>query len=143
MAKRGHLNDADGVPTSSRDINDTSSTAVSDTVKRGNYTKKVQLISLDKTTTGRGTTVNVDLNSTLRFEVWGTGTYTVQIEGLGDSNTPRALPVWDIANKTFVASNNITAAGFYEVDIQGFTKFQSNVTAISGGNVNGSGVVIA
>lgn len=143
MAKREFLNVADGIPTAGRDISDTSSTVVSDTVKRGNYTKKVTLISLDKTTTGRGTAINVDLNSTLRFEIWGTGTYTVQIEGIGDSNTPRALPVWDIANKTFVVSNNITAAGFYEVDIQGFTKVQSNVTAVSGGNVNGSGVVIA
>lgn len=143
MAKRGFLNVADTVPTAARDITDTASTVVTDVVSKGSDTKKVTLISLDKTTTGRGTAVTVGLNKALRFEVWGTGTFTVQIEGVGDSNTPRALPVWDIANKTFVASNNITAAGFYEVDIQGFTKVQSNVTAVSGGNVNSSGVVIA
>lgn len=139
------LNKSGIVPTAARDISDTASTVVTDTVNKGSDTKKVTLISLDKTTTGRGTAITVGLNKTLRFEIWGsqTSVFTVQIEGLGDSNTPRALPVWDIANKTFVASNNITAAGFYEVDIQGFTKVQSNVTAVSGGNVNGSGVVIA
>jgi len=137
------LNKSGLVPTAGRDINDTSSTVVTDIVNKGADTKKVQLLSIDKTTTGAGTAVTVGMYKTLRFEVWGTGTYTVQIQGVGDSGTARALPVWDITNKTFVASNNITAAGFYEVDIQGFASVKANVTAVSGGNVNGSGVVMA
>ena len=143
MAKRGFLNVADTVPTAARDITDTTSTVVTDTVNKGSATKDVTLISLDKTTTGRGTPITVGMNKALRFEVWGTGTYTVQIEAISKSGTPRIIPVWDITNKTFVASNNITAAGLYEADIQGFASVQSNVTAVSGGNVNGSGVVIA
>lgn len=142
MAKRAFLNDADGVPTSARDISDTGSTSVTDTVKRGSFTKKVSLISLDKTTTGRGTPITVGLNQSLRFEIWGTGTFSVQIEAVGDSGLERAIPVWDISKKTFVDNNTITTAGFYEVDIQGFTSVKSNVTAVTG-KVNGSGVVIA
>lgn len=103
----------------------------------------VTLLPVNKTTTGIGTVQPVQLNKSLRFEVWGTGTYTVQIQGIGNSGTARNLPVWDITNKTFVASNNITAAGFYEVDIQGFVSVQANVSAISGGNVNAAGTVIA
>lgn len=137
------LNKSGIVPTAARDISDTSSTVVTDTVSKGSATKDVTLISLDKTTTGRGTPITVGMNKALRFEVWGTGTYTVQIEVISKSGTPRAIPVWDIANKTFVTSNNITTAGLYEADIQGFTSVQSNVTAVTGGNVNGSGVVIA
>ncbi|WP_374187433.1 hypothetical protein ACEPPU_24090 [Priestia aryabhattai] len=137
------LNYSGQYPTSGRHKDDNTSNVVTDTVHQGSATKDATLISLDKATTGRGTPITVGMNKALRFEVWGSGTYAVQIEGIGKSGTPRALPVWDITNKTFVASNNITAAGFYEVDIQGFTSVQSNVTAVSGGNVNGSGVVIA
>lgn len=136
------LNKSGIVPTAARDISDTSSTVVTDTVNKGSATSKSRLISLDKTTTGRGTPITVGLNKALRFEIWGTGTFSVQIEAVGDSGVERVIPVWDITNKTFVASNTITAAGFYEVDIQGFTSVKSNVTAVTG-KVNGSGVVYA
>lgn len=136
------LNKSGIVPTAARDISDTSSTVVTDTVNKGSATSKSQLISLDKTTTGRGTPITVGLNKALRFEIWGTGTFSVQIEAVGDSGVERVIPVWDITNKTFVSSNTITAAGFYEVDIQGFTSVKSNVTAVTG-KVNGSGVVYA
>jgi len=55
----------------------------------------------------------------------------------------RQYQVWDNANNKFVDNKNITAGGFYDVDIQGYTSVKANVTAISGGNVNASGVVIA
>ena len=110
---------------------------------KGSATEKVQMLPTNKTTIGTGTVRPVDSYKNLRIEVWGTGTFTVQIQGIGDSGTPRNLPVWDIANKTFVTGNNITTAGFYEVDIQGFTSVIANASAISGGYVNASGVKIA
>ncbi|MEK4754793.1 hypothetical protein MKX72_20030 [Priestia sp. FSL R5-0597] len=51
------LNYAGPVPTSGRDIDDTASKVVTDTVNRGSFTKMVPLLSVDKTTTGAGTSV--------------------------------------------------------------------------------------
>jgi hypothetical protein len=82
--------------------------------------------------TGAGTQENVAYNKTLRFEAWGTGAFAVQIQGIGASGIPRTLPVWDITNNTFVGSNNITVAGFYDVDVQAFSNVQANVSAITG-----------
>ncbi|WP_409295916.1 hypothetical protein V1498_20545 [Peribacillus sp. SCS-26] len=101
--------------------------------------QQASLLPIDKKTTGRGTALAVGGNKNLRIEVWGTGSYIVQIEAIGASGTARALPVWDITGMTFVASNNKIAAGFYDIDVQGFSRFQANVTSISGGNVNASG----
>ncbi|MEB4856080.1 hypothetical protein [Priestia megaterium] len=105
--------------------------------------KKVTLLT-DKGTTGAGGQEAVGSYKTLRIEVWGTGTFTLQIQAIGVSGSARVLPVWDNTNNVFVNSNNITAAGFYDIDVQGYEKFQANVTAISsGGKVNASGAVIA
>jgi len=143
MAEPQFLNKDGIVPTAGRDIDNKTSRVVTDTVNKGDFTSDAPLISLDKTTTGRGTPVNVGTNKALRVEVWGTGTFSVQIEGIFKSGTPHVLPVWDMTGKKFVDNNTITVAGIYEVDIQGLSKYQSNVLTISGGNVNGSGVVIA
>lgn len=139
------LNKSGIVPTSARHKDDTNSNVVTDTVNQGSAVKDSSLISLDKTTTGRGNPINVGTNKALRFEVWGSqsAVFGVRIEGIFKSGTPRVLPIWDIAGNKFVDNNTITAAGLYEVDVQGLTKVQSDVTTITGGSVNGAGVVIA
>lgn len=139
------LNKSGIVPTAGRHKDDNTSTVVTDTVNQGSAVKDSPLISTSKSTTGRGNPINVGTNKALRFEVWGSqsAVYGVQIEGIFKSGTPRVLPVWDIAANKFVDNNTITAAGLYEVDVQGLTQVQSNVTSITGGSVNGSGVVIA
>jgi len=111
---------------------------------KGSATEKVKMLSVDKTTTGAGGAVPVGSFKTLRIEVWGTGTFTLQIQAIGDSGLARTLPVWDNTKNTFVDSNNIVNPGFYDIDIQGYEEVQANVTAISpGGKVNASGAVIA
>ncbi|MEC0666285.1 hypothetical protein P8864_10330 [Priestia flexa] len=138
------LNFGGKIPTSGRDIEDTTSKVVTDTVNRGSYVSSIPLLSLDKTTTGAGTPVQkISGYNVVRVEVWGTGTYTVQLQVEFASGTYRALPVWDMTKQEFVEGNNITKAGLYEVDIKGFKSIRANVTSISGGNVNASGVVIA
>lgn len=111
---------------------------------RGSATQKVKLLPTDKSTTGAGTAISVGSFKTLRVEVWSTGTFTLQIQAIGDSGTPRTLPVWDNTKNAFVDSNNITAPGFYDVDIQAYEEVQVNMSSIdSGAKVNASGAVIA
>lgn len=94
------------------------------------------------TTVGDSVVKPVEWNRTLRIEVWGTGTFGVQIQGVGSSGTPRALPVWDIRNKIYLTNNQINTAGFYDIDVRGMVGVNAKVTNISGGNVNASGVFL-
>lgn len=111
---------------------------------RGSAVEKVEMLPANTTTVGAGELIPVGPYKTLRIEVWGTGTFTVQIQAVGDSGLARTLPVWDNTKSIFVDSNNITAPGFYDIDIQGYEEVQANVTAISsGGKVNASGAVMA
>ena len=114
------------------------------TINEADLLTGIDLVLLtNSTSTGTSSAKPVAGFKTYRFEAWGTGTYTLQINGIGASGTGRPLPIWDITNKSFVAGNSITAAGFYEVDVQGFTSIQSNVPTITGGNVNASGRLMA
>lgn len=108
----------------------------------GSYVRKEKLLDA-VTATGLGMPVYIKNLRSYRFDVWGTGIYTLQIQVIGDSGTPRTIPVWDIANKTFVSGNTISIAGFYEVDVQSFVSILANVLTISGGNVNASGGLMA
>lgn len=111
---------------------------------KGAATEKVKLLPTDQGALGSGELIPIGPYKTLRIEVWGTGTFTVQIQAIGDSGLARTLPVWDNTKSTFVDSNNITSPGFYDIDVQGYEEVQANVTAISsGGKVNASGAVMA
>lgn len=104
--------------------------------------KKITLLT-DKSATGPGSAESVGPYKTLRIEVWGTDTFAVQIQAIGDSGLARVLPIWDNTKGLFVDSNTITTSGFYDIDIQGYEKIQANVTAISsGGKANASGAVM-
>lgn len=102
---------------------------------------KAKLLS-STTTTGAGKPIQVGLKKTLRVDVWGTGSFTVQIEGVGESGVYRPLQIWDIPGNGYTANSTINGAGFYEVDIQGFNSFRANVKSITGGNVSASGVLL-
>lgn len=99
----------------------------------------VSLLPANTTTAITGTSKLVTTNKSIRIEVWGTGTYTVEVQGIGDSGTPRSLPVWNISGLGFLPENTIVAAGFYDVDVEGFKSVQCKVKTITGGNVNASG----
>jgi len=109
---------------------------------RGAFAEKVKLLPTDTSTIKAGEVTPIGSAKTLRVEVWGTGSFTLQIQIVGDSGLARTVPVWDYIKNNFVDSNNITAPGFYDVDVQGFSGVQANVSVISG-KVNASGVVIA
>lgn len=86
---------------------------------------------------GAGTSRPVSIMKKYTFEVWGSATsFNLQIQAVGPSGTPRNLKVWDELAGSYVTGNNVTAAGFYSVDLPAFANFQGNVTAISGGNLN-------
>lgn len=139
--KKDYLNTVDAVTTSSRDNG--KGEPVTDTFNAGSAASAVTLLNA-VTATGAGSPQNVANYKTLRIEVWGTGTFSVKIEAVGSSNVARALPIWDIANNKFVDANTITAAGWYDIDVQGFTKVQANATAIeTGKNVNAIGSALA
>lgn len=140
--KKEYLNTVDAVATSARDNG--KGEPITDTFNAGSAANPVDLLATDTTTTGAGSPQNVANYKTLRIEVWGNGTFSVKIEAIGKSTVARTLPVWDIANNKFVDANTITAAGFYDIDVQGFSKVQANVTALQAGkNVNASGSVLA
>lgn len=140
--KKEFLNTVDNVATSARDNG--KGAPITDTFNAGSAANTVDMLATDRTTTGVGSPQNVANYKTLRVEVWGSGTFSVKIEAIGKSNVARTLPVWDIAGNKFVDANTITAAGFYDIDVQGFTKVQANVTALEAGkNVNASGSVLA
>lgn len=139
--KKEFLNTVDNVATSARDNG--KGAPITDTFNAGSAANAVTLLNA-VTATGAGLPQNVANYKTLRIEVWGTGTFSVKIEAIGGSNVARALPIWDIANNKFVDANTITAAGWYDIDVQGFTKVQANATAIeTGKNVNAVGSVLA
>lgn len=139
--KKEFLNTVDNVATSARDNG--KGAPITDTFNAGSAANAVTLLNA-VTATGAGSPQNVANYKTLRIEVWGTGTFSVKIEAIGGSNVARALPIWDIANNKFVDANTITAAGWYDIDVQGFTKVQANATAIeTGKNVNAVGSVLA
>lgn len=139
--KKEFLNTVDNVATSARDNG--KGAPITDTFNAGSAANAVTLLNA-VTATGAGSPQNVANYKTLRIEVWGTGTFSVKIEAIGGSNVARALPIWDIANNKFVDANTITAAGWYDIDVQGFTKVQANATAIeTGKNVNAVGSALA
>ena len=70
----------------------------------------------------------------LRIAVSGTGTFTLQIRGVIDG-VSSALTVWDTTKNGFLTNNNITAAGIYDIDVQGFDGVQAHVATLTGGNV--------
>ncbi|MNR93658.1 hypothetical protein D3C72_247160 [compost metagenome] len=92
--------------------------------------------------TGVGNPLQVGLKKSLRIEVWGTGSFTIQVEAAGESGTYRPLQIWDIAANGFVSNSTISAIGFYEIDVQGFAAVRASVKTLTGGNVSASGVMI-
>lgn len=139
--KKEFLNTVDNVATSARDNG--KGAPITDTFNAGSAANAVTLLNA-ATATGAGSPQNVANYKTLRIEVWGSGTFSVKFEAVGGSNVARALPIWDIANNKFVDANTITAAGWYDIDVQGFTKVQANATAIeTGKNVNAAGSALA
>jgi hypothetical protein len=105
----------------------------------GSAVLPVYLLSADNTAAGMGAGKPIGGLKTLRIEVWGTGTFSVQILASMNSGVARTIPVWDNVNRTFVEDNTITAAGFYDIDVQGYLMVYANVLEISGGTVNASG----
>jgi hypothetical protein len=99
--------------------------------------KVVELFD-EATTAIPSISVPVGSFKTYSFEVWGTGTYSVQLQAIGPSGVPRALKIWDVANNGFL-SGNVVAAGFYEVSVPVNTSLRANIASITGGNVSISG----
>lgn len=109
--------------------------------KAGGVVKAVELLPLTAVVTA-GADKPVGSAKTLRIEVWGTGnsTFTVEVRAKMNSNTARAIPAWDNINQEFVGQ--ITAAGFYDIDVQGYTNVLAAVIAV-GGDVSVAGSFLA
>lgn len=83
--------------------------------------------------TGPGVPNLVDVMRKYVFEVWGNGTFTVQIQAVGPSGIARNLRVWDEIAGAYVTGNyNIIAAGFFSVDIPPYTSIQGYVSSVTG-----------
>lgn len=109
----------------------------------GSLVQDVTLLPQNNTVPGPGTAQPIKGFKTLRLEVWGTGTFTVQIQVNNSSGSGTYYPVQVVNLSTMTALSNITAAGIYDIDVSGFSNVQANVTAISGGNVNAVGKWVA
>lgn len=110
----------------------------------GSNVKDVSLLTANTTATGTGTAQPVGGFKTLRLEVWGTGSFTVQIQvnnSTNGSSTYYVIQPVNLTSNTPVTS--ITVAGVYDIDVAGFSNVQANVTAVSGGNVNAAGKWVA
>jgi len=108
----------------------------------GSKVEDVSLLST-VTTPGAGTAKPIGTNKMLRIEVWGTGTFTVEIK-VNEANASGAYYTLQPVNLTSLSpASTITAAGIYEIDVQGFSNVQANVIAVSGGNVNIAGKWVA
>lgn len=95
------------------------------------------------TATGAGTAKAIGTNKMLRLEVWGTGTFSIEIK-VNQINGSGAYYVIQPVNLTNLSPvTSITAAGIYDIDVSGFSNVIANVTAISGGNVNAVGKWVA
>jgi hypothetical protein len=103
----------------------------------------VTLLPQNANAIGVGTAQPIKGFKTLRLEVWGTGTFTVQIQVNNDLGSGSYYPVQVVNLSTMTALSNITAAGVYDIDVSGFSNVQANITAISGGNVNAVGKWVA
>jgi len=115
------------------------SLTIGDVKLAGNNVKLLDTVSV----TGIGSLKPlVESFKTYVFEVWGTASsFSIQIQVVGPSGTPRNLKVWDELNSVFL-TGNITASGFYSVSVPSFTTIQANVVSIAGGNVNVDGGLI-
>jgi hypothetical protein len=107
----------------------------------GSSTQQVTLANA-VTTTGTQPAQAVGGFKTLTIEVYGTATsYSVQIQGIGNSGTPYTLTATNLTGLT--TTQNITTAGLYQFDVTGLTSVQANITAVSGGNVTVKGELVA
>ena len=106
----------------------------------GSITQQVTLASTITALGQVGTGVSPGGSSTLRLNIWGTATsFDVQVEGQMYSGTWRALPCTNVCSPATPPFTDVTAAGFYDFDVQGMQSVIFNVISISGGNVNAEG----
>lgn len=93
------------------------------------------------TTTGRKTAIPVGWYSMLRVNVFGTGTFSVQVQVQTYDGVWRALTPSD-ALTGVDATTPITTAGVYDFDIAAFQQVAANIASVSGGNVSVKGALL-
>lgn len=105
----------------------------------------VQDVSLLSNTTvmGAGASKPIGGYKTLRIEVWGTGSFSMQIQVNDINGSGTFYPIQAVNLSTMSTVSSITAAGIYDLDVSGFSNVLANVLSISGGNVNAVGKWVA
>lgn len=107
----------------------------------GSNTQQVTLANA-VTSTGTLAPQSVGGFKTLTFEVYGTATsFTLQIQGIGQSGTRYPLTVVNLSGLT--TTQSISSAGLYKIDVTGLVSVQVNITSVSGGNVTVAGKLVA
>lgn len=91
------------------------------------------------TTTGLKTSQPVQSGASMvRLNIFGTGTFDVQLQGFMYDGVPYTLPATNSLTGVLVG-NDVTTAGIYEFDIGAFVNISLNVVNVTGGNVNAQG----
>lgn len=109
----------------------------------GSHVQNVTLLPANTTAISTGQVQPIGGFKTIRLEVWGTGTFTIQIQVNNASGSGSYYPVQVVNLSTMTAVSTITSAGIFDIDVAGFSNVQANVTAISSGNVNAVGKLVA
>lgn len=94
------------------------------------------------TSGANGTIVSVGGFKSLRIEIFGTATASaVLFMGIGESGVAR--PLQGVRMSDFAVAISTTTIGeFWQFDITGLVSVQMQVTAVSGGNISVTGIML-
>lgn len=91
------------------------------------------------TTTGAKTPLTVGGAGTLRINIYGTGSFSVKVQGVMYDGVSYTLPGADLNGAEYT---DITTAGVYDFDVAGFVAVNLYVTTV-GTNVSAKGALLA
>lgn len=91
------------------------------------------------TTTGTKTSISVGWANTLRLNVYGTGAFSVKVQGVMYDGVSYDLPSTNAISGA--EATNVIAAGIYDWDVSGFVTVNLYVTTV-GTNVSAKGALL-